>query len=166
MAGWRVRGSFSSGNAGSTGSNAVPPLVVLVAVAGVAVAGVALVFWATRDDAAAPADREPTPTTAADDDRPEPSEPHELPNEVYRAWWEMARRTEIPHTASRSPGEFAAAAVDAGMNPAAVAELTRLFRGVRYGGTAVTDDAERRATAAIDRIRSPADDHERGETRP
>jgi hypothetical protein len=151
---------FDVENSSSTGSGSVSPVVVLVALIGVAAVGAALVVWATRDDATPRAGSIPatTETNDVDASRPEPSEPVELTNEVYRAWWEMARQVDISPTASRSPSEFAAAAVDAGMNPDAVAELTHLFRAARYGGTLVTDDDEQQATAALDRIYSQSND--------
>nr|WP_282594522.1 DUF4129 domain-containing protein [Halomarina salina] len=51
-----------------------------------------------------------------------------------------------------TPGEFAAAAVDAGMSRDDVGELTRLFERTRYGGVAVDEGREQRATTALRRI--------------
>ncbi|WP_276271361.1 DUF4129 domain-containing protein [Haloarcula litorea] len=56
-----------------------------------------------------------------------------LDNEVYRAWHEMTALLDVSDP-STTPGEFRAAAVDAGMDPDAVDELTALFERVRYGG--------------------------------
>lgn len=73
-------------------------------------------------------------------------------NEVYRAWREMTDLLDVSDPASTTPGEFAAAARDAGMAPGDVEELTRLFREVRYGGSDPTDEYERRAVAVLRRI--------------
>jgi hypothetical protein len=73
-------------------------------------------------------------------------------NEVYRAWREMTEQLGVADPRSRTPGEFARAATDAGMAREDVAELTGLFRTVRYGGTSATDEREARAVAALRRI--------------
>lgn len=155
-----VGAEFTASNAGVPGSGSTVSLIVLAALACVAVAGIALVFWMTGDDADPLAGPGSTPSepTDSDEERLEEGDPIVEPtNEVYRAWWEMARRTEVSQATSRSPAEFATAAVEAGMNPDAVTELTRLFRGVRYGGASITDETERRATAVLDRIRTRSD---------
>jgi hypothetical protein len=76
----------------------------------------------------------------------------EFENEVYRAWAEMTTHLNVDRPESSTPGEFAAAAVDAGMDRDDVEELTDLFTEVRYGGAAVTDDRERQAVAVLRRI--------------
>lgn len=73
-------------------------------------------------------------------------------NEVFRAWAEMTEHLAVEHPESSTPAEFATAAVDAGMAPDDVGELTDLFEEVRYGDRAVTDEREARATAALRRI--------------
>ncbi|MFW5934630.1 MAG: DUF4129 domain-containing protein [Halolamina sp.] len=73
-------------------------------------------------------------------------------NEVFRAWAEMTEHLAVEHPESSTPAEFATAAVDAGMAPDDVNELTDLFEEVRYGDRDVTEDRERRATAALRRI--------------
>ncbi|WP_435118091.1 DUF4129 domain-containing protein [Halolamina sp. C58] len=73
-------------------------------------------------------------------------------NEVFRAWVEMTHHLAVEHPESSTPSEFAAAAVDAGMAPDDVRELTELFEEVRYGDQDVTDEREKRATAALRRI--------------
>nr|WP_305882917.1 DUF4129 domain-containing protein [Halobellus rarus] len=75
-------------------------------------------------------------------------------NEVYRAWVEMTAHLDLDRPQSSTPGEFAAAAVDAGMDPDDVDELTRLFEAVRYGDERVTDARADRAVAALRRIES------------
>ncbi|GAB7093946.1 hypothetical protein JCM30237_10980 [Halolamina litorea] len=73
-------------------------------------------------------------------------------NEVYRAWVEMTEHLAVERPQSSTPAEFAAAAVDAGMAPDDVRELTDLFEEVRYGDREVTEERERRAAAALRRI--------------
>lgn len=72
-------------------------------------------------------------------------------NAVYRAWREMAVRLDVPEPATATPGEFAAAAVDAGFEADAVAELTGVFETVRYGDADPESYADR-AAAALRRI--------------
>ena len=73
-------------------------------------------------------------------------------NEVFRAWVEMTEHLAVKHPESSTPAEFATAAVDAGMDPDDVNELTDLFEEVRYGDHAVTAERESRATEALRRI--------------
>lgn len=72
-------------------------------------------------------------------------------NEVYRAWDEMTGLLQVPDPDVLAPDEFEQRAVDAGMAPEDVRELTRLFEEVRYGDR---DPAARedRAVAALRRI--------------
>lgn len=79
-------------------------------------------------------------------------------NEVYRAWREMTQHIDVERPESSTPGEFAAAAVDAGMAAEDVEALTAVFEEVRYGGLPATDEAETRAIEALRGIeRSYAD---------
>lgn len=73
-------------------------------------------------------------------------------NEVYRAWAEMTEHLAVEGPESSTPAEFAEAAVDAGMAPDDVRELTKLFEEVRYGTVEATADREERAVAALRRI--------------
>jgi hypothetical protein len=73
-------------------------------------------------------------------------------NEVYRAWQEMTTSLDVDRPEASTPGEFADAAVGAGMDEADVAELTGLFEDVRYGDADATADRERRAVEALRRI--------------
>lgn len=75
-------------------------------------------------------------------------------NEIYRAWEEMTTRLDIEREATTTPREFETRAVEAGLAPDDVRELTALFETVRYGGEAVTDDRERRAVTVLRRIES------------
>ena len=135
-----------------TAADNLPPVVLvgLVLLGAFAVAGV----WvragggddgvepsAAGDDAVASA--RPTagsaPTHDVADDVP-------LTNDVYRAWRSMADR--LGGDRALTPGEYAAAAREAGLDPDAVATLTDLFREVRYGGVDPDADRERRAREA------------------
>lgn len=78
--------------------------------------------------------------------------PADVENEVYRAWVAMTRNLAVEHPESSTPAEFAEAAIDAGMSPGDVRELTGLFETVRYGDAPPTDERERRALAALRRI--------------
>lgn len=76
----------------------------------------------------------------------------DVDNEVYRAWREMTSLLDIPRPETNTAGEFEAAAVDAGMDPADVHELTALFETVRYGGYDPEPTDERRAIELLRRI--------------
>lgn len=76
----------------------------------------------------------------------------ETENEVYRAWREMTGLLDAPDPESRTPGEFADRAVEAGLAEEDVDELTRLFEDVRYGERAVSEEYERRAVETFRRI--------------
>jgi hypothetical protein len=57
----------------------------------------------------------------------------DVDNEVYRAWWEMTSLLNVPKPDSATPGEFAEAAIEAGLDESHVDDLTTLFEEVRYG---------------------------------
>lgn len=160
-------GSFSLPSGGAAGtddfaSTAVnsPPAAVLV-VLGVAVLVAAAVLVRATDDAPAaatepPVDPEPTAAATAVGraagraaDRIEADA--EVDNAVFRAWREMTDGLDLPRETS-TPGEFADAAVAAGMARDDVRELTTLFEDVRYGGERADDEREQRALAALRRI--------------
>ncbi|MFC6836738.1 DUF4129 domain-containing protein [Halomarina ordinaria] len=73
-------------------------------------------------------------------------------NAVYRAWREMTDHLDVADPETSTPGEFADAAVAAGMAREDVAELTTLFEVTRYGGAEVDATREERALAALRRI--------------
>lgn len=73
-------------------------------------------------------------------------------NAIYEAWTSMARSLSVENRETTTPGEFAEAAVAAGLAREDVEELTRLFEVVRYGQTPVTDERRERAQAALERI--------------
>lgn len=85
----------------------------------------------------------------------------DVETEIHRAWREMAAHLDVARPATSTPGEFAEAAVAAGLPPDAVTELTALFEQVRYGGVEATTDLEARARAALARIEAGTVD-ERG----
>ncbi|WP_436935519.1 DUF4129 domain-containing protein [Halovenus marina] len=78
-------------------------------------------------------------------------------NEVYRAWEEMVEHLDVDDPDSTTPGEFASAAVDAGMQREDVTDLTHLFEDVRYGGQDPTDSREQQAREIRERIDESAD---------
>jgi hypothetical protein len=164
---------ITSGNAtggvtggGSGGATAFSPPVVLGVLLVVALVLVVVAFRATGDDE--PPDDDPVPERTggpdeealgalgdvAGDAADRIDENADLENEVYRAWREMTDHLDVDNPAASTPGEFAAAARDAGMDDGHVDELTDLFRAVRYGGADVTDDRERRAVDALRAIES------------
>lgn len=73
-------------------------------------------------------------------------------NDVYRAWAEMTGLLDRPNADVATPGDFATAAVDAGLDPRDVHALTRLFEEVRYGDRPPTERRERRAVELFRRI--------------
>lgn len=85
----------------------------------------------------------------------------DVDNEVYRAWREMTMHVDVPNPASSTPAEFEAAARAAGMTGEDIEALTAVFRDVRYGGEAPTEDRERRA---VDALRTIEDRYAGGDT--
>lgn len=73
-------------------------------------------------------------------------------NAIFQAWREMTDALDVDSPATTTPEEFADIAIDAGMAPDDVRELTWLFEEVRYGDAEVTDEREQRATDALRRI--------------
>lgn len=157
-------GGGAGGSSGATGTEAAisTPSLVLAVILGIALVGaVILLVVGTGDDREEPPEGEdeepPAPDlgalgsaagTAAD--RIEADA--DTDNAVYRAWVEMTGHLDVGHPGTSTPGEFADAAVDAGMDPDDVAELTAIFEAVRYGDAAVTEDREARAVAALRRV--------------
>ncbi|MFC4541062.1 DUF4129 domain-containing protein [Halosolutus amylolyticus] len=84
----------------------------------------------------------------------------DVDNDVVRAWTEMTALLDVDRPETTTPGEFATAAVDAGMDPDDVRELTRLFEDVRYGEYSPTADRERRAVRVFRRIERAYGDDE------
>lgn len=85
---------------------------------------------------------------------PEISYDVDTSNDVYESWWEMVELTEVDDPTTKTPQEFAEAAIDEGYEPDSVSEITQLFEKTLYGGEEVTREEERRAREAIERIKS------------
>jgi len=75
-----------------------------------------------------------------------------ITNEVYRAYQEMTRPLAVDQPASTTPREFAAAAIDAGLDPDDVETLTDLFERVRYGAEPLSEEDRDRVVAVLRRI--------------
>lgn len=75
-----------------------------------------------------------------------------LENEIYRAWLEMTEQLDVDDPETSTPGEFASEAIDAGMTPSDVHELTELFESVRYGDRTPTSIQEQEAIELLSRI--------------
>jgi transglutaminase-like putative cysteine protease len=100
-------------------------------------------------DAGAPEPDPDTGTPAPTASTSPPDDPAS-DNDVYRAW--ATFRSGLDGD-SESPATVADRARRAGLPEEAVAELTRTFRTVRYGGADPTPEREQRAREALDRIR-------------
>ncbi|WP_053946928.1 DUF4129 domain-containing protein [Halolamina sediminis] len=155
-------GSGGLGSAAETATSQPSVLLVVVLVV-LVLAAIVLLYVASADDIVnSQVDREPDDEEEVSDiaavgrlageaaDRIEAGDAFD--NEVFRAWVEMTTHLAVEHPESSTPAEFATAAVEAGMEPDDVRELTDLFEEVRYGDQKVTDEREKRATAALRRI--------------
>lgn len=151
-------GGGSGGSGGDDATTTLPSLMLLV-VLGLALAGaiVATVRSGSSSTEEVSDSSERSPETAAVGraagraaERIEDADT--VDNEVYRAWREMTSLLEVSDPESATPGEFASAAVDAGMDRDDVVELTRLFEDVRYGESEPSADHERRAVEIFRRI--------------
>lgn len=153
------------GGGGGGGENAdrtrpTPPSVILLLVLGLALLGSVGALLRTRqEDDDEPSEKSESGTADAAAvgraagraaDRLEGDT--DTGNEVYRTWREMTELLDVDDPGTSTPGEFAAAAVDAGLGREDVAELTRLFEDVRYGETNPSEEHERRAIAVFRRI--------------
>ena len=153
-----------AGAGGGEGAASAPELLFVIVVVVAIVASVAVLLLSGGDDeatpgAAAAAEEEPeedAPDLAAvgrtAGEAADRIESSDADNEVYRAWRDMTTALDVDRPASSTPAEFAAAAVDAGVDEEPVATLTDVFERVRYGGEDATDDRERRAVEALRRI--------------
>jgi hypothetical protein len=111
--------------------------------------GLAGVFAGARDsDATAP---DPTPDPAPDGEVEAGDEPS--PATIEAAWLAMVEALPVERPETKTPGELAATAVEAGLPAGPVERLTRAFRRVAYGGYRRTEDRTERALAAVRRIR-------------
>lgn len=149
--------TFNGESATGGDSSPLSSVLFLGIVVGVIAGSIALIFWATRTTAPtispteSPSESSCVAERVAEVDESPSVDPT---NEVYRAWWEMVRQLDVRHHQSRSPAELATVAVETGIDPETVAELTALFRSIRYGDVSVTDDIERQAAATRDHIQS------------
>jgi hypothetical protein len=150
-------GPPGGGDAGETSSPSLP--LGLLAVLGLALAGVVLVVRRVQGESGEPGVEE---VADPDDDRAaavgraagraaDRLEAGAADNEVYRAWREMTDLLDVEEPETSTPGEFAEAAVDAGLGGEDVHELTRLFEDVRYGD-APPENYEDRAADVFRRI--------------
>nr|WP_317176183.1 DUF4129 domain-containing protein [Halovivax sp. KZCA124] len=73
-------------------------------------------------------------------------------NEIYRAWKEMIQTLSVSNPQTKTSGEFADAAIRAGMDEQDVSELTQLFDRVRYGNWEPTAEDEQHAIDVLKRI--------------
>lgn len=73
-------------------------------------------------------------------------------NPIYRAWIEMTEPLDVGDPRTATPADFARAAIEAGLDPADVDELTEHFRVVRYGDAPVTADRVEAARETLRRI--------------
>jgi hypothetical protein len=158
-------GLGGSGLGGGGGTASAPELLFALVVVAALVASVAVLLGAAGDDepadggGAAEGDKDDGPgnpdlrevgrAAGAAADRIDRSD---ADNGVYRAWRDMTEALDVDRPASATPAEFAAAAVDAGVDEEPVAELTAVFERVRYGGENATAERERRAAEALRRI--------------
>lgn len=137
-------------------SIAVPLLAVGAVVAGVVLVGRRLPDANTGALVTRLPGRRPDPSpepTVPPTDWP-PADPDA---DVSEAWVAMTAKLELDRPRARTPAEWADAAVEAGFDDDAVAELTRTFRAVRYGAASETPDRRRRAERELERLEA---DHE------
>ncbi|WP_330630265.1 DUF4129 domain-containing protein [Halocatena halophila] len=161
----------TGGVGGGSGSATVLPEPLLVAGVVLAVVVGALVFILygtdrfgsltipTPSGQSATAPTEST-ITGTPDEQPVAEYSPETPSEnaITEAWRSMATQLSLP-LETTTPREFAEAAIEAGMDPAAVETLTDLFEATRYGTESATSAREQRAIDAHRRI--DGDDPER-----
>jgi hypothetical protein len=145
-------------DSGPTDQPSLPSVLLLLALVA-ALFGVVLAYLRTApdgDDRTGTDENEGVDTAAVGEaagraaDRMERDESAD--NEVYRAWREMTGLLDIPDPETSTPGDFEAAAVEAGMGRDDVRELTRLFEDVRYGNADPSVARERRAIDVFRRI--------------
>lgn len=92
---------------------------------------------------------ETTPRSSSANETWPPAEPD---NEVTEAWVAMTTHFEIDDPSTRTPAEWATAAIDAGYDTTAVENLTDLFREVRYDSRTPSTDDRQQAKRDLERI--------------
>ncbi|QLH82004.1 DUF4129 domain-containing protein [Halosimplex pelagicum] len=145
---------LQNGGGGLASPSSIPPWMIGIVFGLVVIGAVAVVLTARgsetieppseEDQAEAMPDIDPSDVAAAAGraaDRIEEGNV-DIDNEVYRAWREMTNLLNVSNPDSSTPGEFARAAIDAGMERDDITDLTRLFEQVRYGGLDVTEERE------------------------
>lgn len=155
-----VRGIGDAADQGLVSTDVSP--VVVVGVFGVALVATAVVLYRASGDqtVAMPEETEEdelgkpdvgdlAAAAAAAADRLEEHNA-DVDNEVYSAWRDMTALLRVPKPESSTPGEFAEAAVEAGLDEDDVQRLTQLFEEVRYGKR----DPEAREERALEVFRS------------
>jgi hypothetical protein len=158
-------GGGGGGGLGQTLSQAPPgpevPASVMIGVFALLFVGVAAaIFYSSGegeyvsedddDEFGAEADVEDIAAAAADAAERLEKRNADVDNEVYRAWWEMTQLLDVSSPETYTPGEFADAAVEVGIDREHVDPLTTLFEEVRYGHR----DAESREERAIEVFRT------------
>lgn len=108
--------------------------------------------WVNRSPTTGDSDRSETAVLGEAAGRAADRIEGEFETAVHRAWYEMTTLLDVSPPDSTTPGEFEAAAIDAGMNASDVQELTQLFEDVRYGGYSPTTDREEYARTLFRRI--------------
>lgn len=73
-------------------------------------------------------------------------------NAIFRAWREMVDLLDAADPQSATPRQFAATAIEAGMDQEDVTVLTETFEEVRYGDAPLSQERRERAVAALRRI--------------
>lgn len=158
-----VAGDGSEAEAGDSLTSLAVSVGTVLALLGAVVLGVAVLYYYSAEEDS----EEETVADLPESDERSPDardlgeaagralEGDETPaeNSIYRAWVEMTDELDVENRPVRTPTEFEQAAIDAGMAPTHVEELTDLFRSVRYGEDSVTDAREQEAKDILEQIR-------------
>lgn len=75
-------------------------------------------------------------------------------NDVATAWFEMVRRLGLADETTRTPHEVADEAIQTGVDPEVVTDVTEPFEEVRYGDASVSEQRRTRAREGIERFRA------------
>ncbi|MFP4629002.1 MAG: DUF4129 domain-containing protein [Halobacteriales archaeon] len=137
------------------------PFLVLVALALVGVVGAIVALRGFDREDESPTEAPPEAEVEAAElariagetaDRLDAAATGDLDNEVFRAWREMTGLLDVADPSTATPGDFAAAAEEAGLAPGDVRALTALFEAVRYGDRPATPEREAEAVETLRRI--------------
>lgn len=145
--------------------DAVMPMVLLLVLAAAWVVGAVFLYRYFGDGGASSGNvetdnepEEPMADPTTEYVAPSPRTDEDPDNPVYRAWYRLARTTGAAHERTQTPGEVADAAIDQGHPRDAVRTITDVFSEVRYGHQPITDERERRAESALQRIEGSGGD--------